>query len=169
MNGGQSILLIAIMSLCSMALMALEAFVPGISPAGIAAAALIAWSTYLCWSAFGPLAGIALLLVSAGLAFVIMKVVLRSMKKGRLSKTDLFLHPENSPVVPVPAQHTSVVTGAVGVSVTALRPSGIAEIGGERIHVSADGSFIEANAEVRVVRIEGARIFVVPCRTDEKE
>jgi len=167
MTGGQYILIHIIMVVCSAALMMLEAFIPGVSLAGIAAVALIVWNTYLCWNAFGPLAGIILFLASAALSAISMQLVLRSLKKGKLSKTDLFLNTENSPVVPVPTQQTSIAPGAVGVAVTALHPSGIAEIGGERIHVSCENCFIAAGAVIRVIKTEGTRILVGPHSSED--
>lgn len=47
-----------------------------------------------------------------------------------------------------------------GVAVNNLRPSGIARIGGERIDVVADGSWIEKGSEVKVIDITGNRIVV---------
>ena len=167
MNSAQYILFITIITLFAMAFMALEAFIPGISLAGIGAAALIAWSVYLCWNAFGLLPAVLLLIADIMLSFLLMRVVLLSMKKGRLSKTDLFLKTENSPVVPIPAQYTTLTPGTTGTAVTALRPCGIAEINHERVHVSAESRFISAGESLRVKRIEGTKIVVEPCSQEQ--
>ena len=47
-----------------------------------------------------------------------------------------------------------------GVVVTALRPSGTAEIDGRRISVVSNGEVIENDCRVRVVLVEGARVVV---------
>jgi len=52
------------------------------------------------------------------------------------------------------------LVGRTGVALSALRPSGIARIEGQRLDVIAEGEFIEAGHPVRVVRVEGSRIFV---------
>jgi membrane-bound serine protease (ClpP class) len=52
--------------------------------------------------------------------------------------------------------------GRSGTAVSYLRPAGIASIDGRRIDVLTEGEFIAAGTPVRVVRVEGARIFVEP-------
>ncbi|MFS0672853.1 NfeD family protein [Ornithinibacillus sp. 179-J 7C1 HS] len=50
--------------------------------------------------------------------------------------------------------------GMVGVTATPLRPSGVATIGKERLDVVSEGSFIEVNRPIKVVKVEGVRIIV---------
>jgi membrane-bound serine protease (ClpP class) len=50
--------------------------------------------------------------------------------------------------------------GKVGIAVSPLRPSGIADVEGERVDVVSDGEFIEAGAQIVVSRIDGNRIVV---------
>lgn len=50
--------------------------------------------------------------------------------------------------------------GKEGVALTILRPAGTIEINNERIDVVSEGSFIEKNARVKVMKVEGARIVV---------
>ncbi|HEX3672242.1 MAG TPA: NfeD family protein, partial [Candidatus Cybelea sp.] len=52
--------------------------------------------------------------------------------------------------------------GLAGTAVTYLRPSGIASISGRRVDVLTEGEFIAQGTPIRVVRVEGARIFVEP-------
>ena len=52
--------------------------------------------------------------------------------------------------------------GKSGMAVTYLRPAGHALIDGERIDVLTEGEFIAAGTPIRVVRVEGSRIFVEP-------
>ena len=47
-----------------------------------------------------------------------------------------------------------------GETITALRPSGMATINGQRVDVVSEGSFIEAGRPIRVVAIEGLRVVV---------
>ncbi|HLS46995.1 MAG TPA: NfeD family protein, partial [Gemmatimonadales bacterium] len=54
----------------------------------------------------------------------------------------------------------SELVGSGGVALTDLRPSGVAEIGGERLDVVSDGGFIARGTEVVVVRSEGYRHIV---------
>lgn len=57
------------------------------------------------------------------------------------------------------------LVGKHGRAKTTLRPSGMAEIDGRRHSVVTEGEFIEQNAAVRVVRVEGSRVVVR--RTEE--
>lgn len=52
--------------------------------------------------------------------------------------------------------------GRSGTAVTYLRPAGIASIDGRRVDVLTEGEFIAAGTPIRVLRVEGARVFVEP-------
>ena len=47
-----------------------------------------------------------------------------------------------------------------GVALTQLRPSGVANINGQRVDVVTEGGLIERGAAVKVVAVEGSRIVV---------
>ena len=48
----------------------------------------------------------------------------------------------------------------IGTALTQLRPSGIANINGQRVDVVTEGGLIERGTAVKVVAVEGARIVV---------
>lgn len=50
--------------------------------------------------------------------------------------------------------------GLEGTTVTPLRPSGTALLDNERVDVVSDGGFIDANKQIKVVKVEGVRIVV---------
>jgi membrane-bound serine protease (ClpP class) len=52
--------------------------------------------------------------------------------------------------------------GRNGTAVSYLRPAGIASIDGRRVDVLTGGEFITQGTPIRVVRVEGARVFVEP-------
>lgn len=52
--------------------------------------------------------------------------------------------------------------GKKGVAETQLRPSGIADISGERLNVVSEGEMIEKGASVKVIDVKGYRIVVAP-------
>jgi membrane-bound serine protease (ClpP class) len=52
--------------------------------------------------------------------------------------------------------------GRTGMAVSYLRPAGIASIDGRRVDVLTEGEFIAQGTPIRVVRVEGARVFVEP-------
>jgi membrane-bound serine protease (ClpP class) len=55
-----------------------------------------------------------------------------------------------------------LLRGRMGTATSYLRPAGIASIDGRRVDVLTEGEFIAAGTPIRVVRVEGARIFVEP-------
>jgi len=50
--------------------------------------------------------------------------------------------------------------GTSGIAVTPLRPTGFAEIEGERLEVATEGSFIPAGSRVKIVSMDGRNYFV---------
>jgi membrane-bound serine protease (ClpP class) len=50
--------------------------------------------------------------------------------------------------------------GKRGISLTQLRPAGIAEVDSVRLDVVSDGSFIEQGRRIEVMQVEGNRIVV---------
>ncbi len=52
--------------------------------------------------------------------------------------------------------------GRSGTAVSYLRPAGIASVDGRRVDVLTEGEFIAQGTPIRVVRVEGARVFVEP-------
>jgi len=59
-----------------------------------------------------------------------------------------------------PSQTAPDLVGREGVSLTNLRPAGLARIGEERVDVVAGGCFLDKNTPLRVIRVEGNRIVV---------
>ncbi|HTD34058.1 MAG TPA: NfeD family protein, partial [Candidatus Elarobacter sp.] len=50
--------------------------------------------------------------------------------------------------------------GRIGTAASYLRPAGIASVDGQRVDVLTEGEFIAQGTPIRVVRVEGARVFV---------
>ena len=100
----------------------------------------------------------ATLVLLVAMAFSLGKYLPRSERFSRLVLSD-----ELSAVT----GHTSstsdnALLGQTGQAVTALRPSGTAEIGGRRIDVVATGQFVPAGTAVEVVRVRGSVVEVLP-------
>lgn len=58
--------------------------------------------------------------------------------------------------------------GAVGTTITALRPSGTATFGDERIDVVTEGPFLDAGVPVKILRADGYRHVVREFRADNQ-
>ena len=52
------------------------------------------------------------------------------------------------------------LVGQTGVAHTALRPAGVAILGGQRVDVVTEGALIERGAPVQVIAVEGMRVLV---------
>ena len=50
--------------------------------------------------------------------------------------------------------------GHRGSALSPLRPSGIADLDGERVDVVSDGAFLDAGTPIEVIRVDGNRIVV---------
>lgn len=50
--------------------------------------------------------------------------------------------------------------GKDGVTISPLRPAGIAQLDGERVDVVSEGAFIEAGVPIQVIRVDGNRVVV---------
>jgi membrane-bound serine protease (ClpP class) len=60
----------------------------------------------------------------------------------------------------VASSDNTALSGHTGTAASYLRPAGIATIDGRRVDVLTEGEFIPQGTPIRVVRVEGARIFV---------
>lgn len=148
-------------------LLAIEVFIlPGFGIAGVVGIAALVSGLGLTlvgagatWGAVVAAAGrVALsLLLAIGASLVLLRV-LPKLPLGRRLVLDTEL--------PVKAGFGSAPEadihwlGRRGVSLSPLRPAGIAEIDGERVDVVSKGDLIEAGQPVEVVRVEGNRVVV---------
>ena len=103
---------------------------------------------------------VALLCVALG-------ICLRSAAKGRLSRSRLVLNEVSTASGASEDGDLAYFIGKTGTAHTPLRPAGIAELDGVRLSVVSDGDFIKAGTPVRVDRVEGKRIVVVPISAQE--
>jgi len=77
----------------------------------------------------------------------------------------LVLAPELGSALGYTSSHENeTLVGRRGLALSVLRPSGTAEIDGERVDVVSQGTFIAAGEPVEVVRVRGARVEVRPVR-----
>jgi membrane-bound serine protease (ClpP class) len=58
--------------------------------------------------------------------------------------------------------------GEAGIATTALRPSGTARFGEERLDVMTEGPFLDAGAAVKIVRVDGYRYVVRQAGSDDE-
>lgn len=134
-------------------LLVMEIFVPG-GILGILGLGAIAYGSWLAF-ALGTLWGTAAVGLSLLVAAAVIVVVVRSKAARRLV---LDTRPSRDWKAPDP-QLVSLV-GRLGITVSPLRPAGIAEVDDRRLDVVTDSEFLEAGVGVRVTEVEGARVVV---------
>ncbi|MGY8827518.1 MAG: NfeD family protein [Candidatus Latescibacterota bacterium] len=97
-------------------------------------------------------------------AFVLSLIALRSLPK-LAAFNRLVLNSEtraSEGYVSSSRDHDDQWLGKEGISITYLRPAGIALVDGERLDVVTDGEFIEAQQPIKIVEARGNRIVVQP-------
>lgn len=82
-----------------------------------------------------------------------------------LGRTSLVLKAPKEETAPeAPAPEGRVSPGMRGVTVTPLRPSGVALLGGRKVSVVTGGESVEPNEQIEVAEVEGTRTIVRPVR-----
>ncbi len=148
------ILTIALLIVCGFVLLVIEAFlVPGFSVPGIAGIVVIFFGIYRAMVAYGAMGAAVAFLVSATATILLLRAALQS----RAVRQTTLEH--NQKEYRAPDDYRALV-GKEGVTLSPLRPAGIAEIEGERMDVVTDGEFLASGTPVKVLSIEGVRIVV---------
>jgi membrane-bound ClpP family serine protease len=91
---------------------------------------------------------------------VALNFVLKSVTKGRLSKTLILHETQKKEDGYIGTEDLEYFVGQEGVTLTILRPSGMAEINGIKMDVVSEGAFISENTKVKIIKVEGRRIVV---------
>lgn len=148
-------------------MLVIEMFHPGFGVAGLLGLLSLLAAAILQFGWGNP--RVALYIVAITLLVVILAILwfIRSMQRGKLSKSFLVLHEQSDGAsVPDVVAARQQFVGKSGVTLSALRPSGIADIDGQRVDVIATGAFMQKGTRVRVVKAEGMHILV-QAETDE--
>ncbi|NLV77268.1 MAG: nodulation protein NfeD [Tissierellia bacterium] len=139
-------------------LLVIEAIIPGFGLPGISGIILIIAGTIL---AMGTVTSA---LVSVSIAIIITAIITTLLikfghKSPHLEKIVLKTHQKDEEgYLSTPSKDEYL--GKEGITVSELRPTGIIEIDGKRLDALSDGSFIPKNTPIKVVRVEGSKIFV---------
>ena len=142
-------------------LLVAEVFMPGFGIAGVSGIVLEVISIVLTYLKYGGLAALGLTVVILAVIGITISVSLRSVTKGRLSKSPLILKQrETTAEGYIATADMDVFTGKEGETTTVLRPAGMAEVDGIRLNVISDGEYIPKGTRVRVTRVEGVRVVV---------
>ena len=137
-----------------------EIFIPGgiIGAIGIL---LLITGVVLSFKYFGATGGIAALVVALFIGPIVWIFGLNFFPKSPLGKLMILktaAKPEEG-WKPFDEENKKLV-GTKGVTKSNLRPSGIAEINGERHQVVTQGESIEQDTKIKVIKVEGNQIIV---------
>ncbi|MCL4440895.1 MAG: hypothetical protein M1609_10005 [Firmicutes bacterium] len=137
-----------------------EIFVlPGFGVAGVAGVILVGWGIFLM--AVDVTQATTALVWALAITVVFIFAGVKLFNKLNLWKRlTLDTKQKNDQGYVAPREGLAVYAGKKGTALTPLRPSGTAEISGERLDVVTEGNFIPSGAPVEVVRVEGTRVVV---------
>lgn len=138
----------------------LEAIIPGVGLAGLIGLALSIVAIVLTGISYGPLATLGISIVIFVVVAIVFSITLKSLRDGKLGKRYVLRSDLNDTEGFVANQPRQDLVGKIGFTTSDLRPSGIAEIEGERLDVVSRGAFIAKDEHIKVVQVEDFNIIV---------
>ncbi|MBQ9300205.1 MAG: hypothetical protein IJ214_06795 [Clostridia bacterium] len=151
---------IIICVLVGVVLLVVEVFMPGFGIPGISAAVLLLAGIVMTWYEYGAKIGLAVAVAVLALMGVVISISLKSVKSGKLAKTELMLNGTVNDGGKSEREQVKMLMGKEGMALTPLRPVGAVEFDCGKMNVQSDGEFIEKGAKVRVIKINGTTIYV---------
>lgn len=111
--------------------------------------------------------------ISIGIAFVVAIIaavfLFRSIGKSKGLFNKLVLQDRSTTVMGYISNHDREgLLGLTGVTLTPLRPSGIATVNNERLDVVSQGEYIERDRQIEIIFIEGIKVVVKEKINEEK-
>ncbi len=149
---------VAILFVFGIALMLVEAFMPGFGVFGVAG--MISTLVSIVLAAVSVQTGMIMLLVSFLLAGVFSFFAFRYFANRGALRHIILSEEERADLGYVAPLNQTALVGLEGEALTTLRPSGAARIDGRRVDVVSDGAYIAAGEKVVVDRVEGVRVIV---------
>lgn len=151
-------LLTAFLYVAGLVLLLIEALMPGFGVAGISGVILVLVSIVLISSSFYEAM---LILVGTIVIAVLLVVALYKLGYGkRFVKSMILSTEQKNDEGYVSIKDNEKYLGMRGTVVTPLRSAGTVLIDGKRIDAVSEAEFIDKDAEVEVIKIEGSRIVV---------
>ena len=145
--------------LAGLALIAAEVYlVPGFNIVGILGLVLIVFAVGYVFTEGGVVGGVLALvgtIAGGGLLFWFM------WQSGAWDRFVLSTNlRQDETVAATEAEQRNRYLGREGTALTPLRPTGVVEIGDERLEVVTEGEFIAAGSRIRIVAMDRRRYFV---------
>ncbi len=157
---------IILLFLVGLLLILLEVFVvPGFGITGIGGIASILISLYFLF----PTPQIAINIIATTLIATIVATyfIAKYFESSKIwSKISLGTS-QTKEVGYVASVGNSEIIGKKGISLTPLRPAGIAEIDGKRVDVVSEGGFVDKEEKIKVIDVKGSKVLVQPYKEEE--
>ena len=150
-----------ILCLFGLALLIVELMLPGFGISGIAG--VLCLVAVIVIEFLTASATTAYIVAAVLLAILVLMIVLfaRSMSGGVLFRSPIVLKDKIEAEAVKPSSGSlEELIGKKGVAVTPLRPSGIVLIDGKRFSVETQATFVDRDASVTVVAVDGTKITV---------
>lgn len=139
-------------------LLIIEAMVPGFGLPGISGLVLVVVGTVLAME------NIKTAIISLSIAIIISAILsfylVKMGYKSKLFKSIVLNNKLDEEKGYSSGRNMDHLMDGEGISISELRPSGFIEIDGERLDALSEGEFIPKNSKVKVVRVEGSKIYV---------
>lgn len=133
----------------------LELFIPAFGLIGIGGVAIIVTAVVQGYQHLSPEAALIVLITALTVPPIFLIILLRRFSHSFLGRRLI-----NNTTLGEPIR--LLEPGTPGVALSALRPSGYAEINGARRNVVTNGEYVDSGTSVVVVSDSGARIVVRP-------
>ena len=137
-------------------LLVIEFLQPGIGAPGVLG--VIAIVVGIILQAGTLIEALIMLAVLAVIVCLIGIIFVRSLYKGRISKSSIMLR-DKGPEGKAASQYEDYL-GKRGIALTDLRPVGTASFDGERINVLTEGEYIKKDELIEVTRVKGLDVIV---------
>ena len=150
------ILIILLLIFLGIVLLLIEfTILPGISIAGIGGTLLFAYSIYLAFNTYGPLAGF----LTLGFVVIVAPLLVVFVFKGKTGKKMVL----STTITGIANQiDDKIKVGDMGVTIGRLAPMGKIRVNGEVVEVRSTGAYIDPGESVRIIEIEKSQITVEP-------
>ncbi|MCQ2457237.1 MAG: hypothetical protein MJ142_00730 [Clostridia bacterium] len=152
-------ILLIICFIGGVAMLVMEAFMPGFGVPGTIGILLEIAAIAVAWYSHGAVAALIVTLAALVLIAIAISVSLRSATKGKLNKHFVLNDVENADEED---SDISVFMGREGIAVSALRPAGTAEFDGVRMEVTCLDGLAAKGQKVRVISTQNGKITVNP-------
>jgi len=138
----------------------LEVFVfPGFGVAGITGIILVGWGILLVAVDVTQVTS-ALVIALITTIFLLLAGIKLMSRYNMWYKLTLQNRQQKEEGYVAPLSELSLYAGREGIALTPLRPSGAAEINGNRLDVVTEGEFVSPGSPIKVIKVEGTRVVV---------